>query len=121
MVCMWVLLSKTGRKKICNNRYTLSTHIDLYDIPHIFYTQIIHTHCLQMLTGYYWYMDIYIYIYICMYLSPSSSSSWLQEKINDLMYVDEIKIFAKKLKEVNTIKQTEKERVPLKNKKIFQN
>ena len=34
--------------------------IDLYDIPRILYTRIIHTHCLQTLTGYYW---LYIYIY----------------------------------------------------------
>ena len=35
---------------------------ELYDIPHIFYTWIIHTHCLRTLTGYYWYIYIYIYI-----------------------------------------------------------
>ena len=45
--------------KSCNNRHTLSTHIDLHDILHIFYRKIIHTHCLWTLIGYY----IYIYIY----------------------------------------------------------
>ena len=39
----------------------LSTRIDLYDIPHIFYTQIIHTLCLWMLMGYY----LYIYMCVC--------------------------------------------------------
>ena len=53
--------------KWCNNSHTSSTHIDLYDIPHIFYTRIIDTHCLQTLTGYYEYIHIYIYIYIIMY------------------------------------------------------
>ena len=58
--CMWVLLYKPGRKKICNNSDTSSTHIDLYDIPHVFYMWIIYTHCLRMLTVYYWYIYIYI-------------------------------------------------------------
>ena len=42
--------------------------IDLYEIPHIFYTRIIHSHCLRVLTGYiytYIYIYIYIYIYVC--------------------------------------------------------
>ena len=34
-----------------NNSHTSSTHIDLYDIPHIFYKRIIHTLCLRTLTG----------------------------------------------------------------------
>ena len=38
--------------------------IDLYDISHIFYMQIIHTYSLRILTGCYWYIYIYIYIYI---------------------------------------------------------
>ena len=29
-----------------NNSHASSTPIDLYEIPHIFYTRIIHTHCL---------------------------------------------------------------------------
>ncbi len=44
-----------------NNSHTSSTHRDLYDIPHIFYQRIIHTHCLWTLTGYYIYIYIYIY------------------------------------------------------------
>ena len=48
--------------KSCNNRHTSSTHIDLYDIPHIFYTRIIHPYCLRTLSGYYKYIYIYIYI-----------------------------------------------------------
>ena len=43
--------------KWCNNSHTSSTHIDLYDIPYIFYTRIIHTHCLWMQTGYHKYTD----------------------------------------------------------------
>ena len=42
-----------------NNSHTSRTPIDLDEIPHIFYTQIIHTHCLRALTVY-----IYIYIYM---------------------------------------------------------
>ena len=33
-------------------------NIDLYEIPHIFYTRIIHTHCFRTLTGCYWYIYI---------------------------------------------------------------
>ena len=39
--------------KWCNNSHTSSTLIDLYDIPHIFYTRIIHTYCFRALIGYY--------------------------------------------------------------------
>ena len=46
------------KKKKEKKSKTSSTPIDLYVIPHIFYTWIIPTHCLQTLTGYY----IYIYI-----------------------------------------------------------
>ena len=43
---------------IYSNRMETQTwfHIDLCDIPHIFYRTIIHTHCLWTLTGYYIYM-----------------------------------------------------------------
>ena len=41
-----------SRKEISNNRHTSSTPIDLYEIPHIFYTRIIPTICLQTPTGY---------------------------------------------------------------------
>ena len=66
---LWVLLYKPGRKKRCNSSYTSGTH---GDFPQIVYTRINHTHCLWMLTGYYWYtythtythLYIYIYIYI---------------------------------------------------------
>ena len=57
MFCMQVLLYKPG-KGIYNNSHTSSPPIDLYEIHHIFYTWIIHTHCLQTLTGYYWYIYI---------------------------------------------------------------
>ena len=50
---MWILLYIPGRNKWYNNSHTSSTRIDLYDIPHIFYTRMIHTHCLRTLTGYY--------------------------------------------------------------------
>ena len=57
---MWVLLYKPV-EGIYINSYTSSTPMDLYEIPHIFAKQIIHTHFLQTTqTGYY----IYIYIYI---------------------------------------------------------
>ena len=56
-----------GNKR-CNNRPTSSTHIDLYDIPRIFYTRIIHTHCLQTLTGYHTHTHTHTYIYIYIYL-----------------------------------------------------
>ena len=37
--------------KICTYGHTSSTPIDLYEIPNIFYMQIIHTHSLQTLIG----------------------------------------------------------------------
>ena len=63
-ICIYIytlyvsFLIKT-RKGIYNDCYISSTHIDLYEIPHIFNTQIIPTHCLRTPTGYH----IYIYIY----------------------------------------------------------
>ena len=57
---VWVLLYILGRKKGCNNSHTSSTRIDLYDIPHIFYTRIIHIQSSD--TD--WILLIYIYIYI---------------------------------------------------------
>ena len=35
-----------------NLNFQAKTYIDLYDIPHIFYRRIIHTHCLRTPTGY---------------------------------------------------------------------
>ena len=40
-------------KKKYNNSHTSSTPIDLYEIPHIFYTRTVHSHCLLTPTGYY--------------------------------------------------------------------
>ena len=56
-------------KGINNNSYTSSTPIDLYEIALIFYTRIIHNHCLRKPTGY-----IYIYIYIYIYTNLISTS-----------------------------------------------
>ena len=73
------------RNKWCNNSHTSSTRIDLYDIPHIFYKRIIHTHCLWMLTGYYKHTDTHthththIYIYISIKL--------IERKLNGLSIV----------------------------------
>ena len=48
-----------------SSSHTSSTHIDLYDIPQIFYKRIIHTHCFWTLTEYLKiYINVYIYIYI---------------------------------------------------------
>ena len=65
MLCMQVLLHKPW-KGIYNKSHTSSTRIDLYEIPHIFYTLIIHTYCFQTPTGFL-YIYIYIYIYECLY------------------------------------------------------
>ena len=56
-------------RKKCNNSHTSSTPTDLYEIPHIFYTRIIHTtHCFWTLNENYWYIYVYIYIYIQIYI-----------------------------------------------------
>ena len=83
MLCMWVLLYKPGKKNIWINSHTMSTHIDF---PLIFYTWIIHTHCLWTLTAYYWYMYIYIYICVCVCVCVRVcllSSSSLEEENED--------------------------------------
>ena len=63
-LCIWVLLYEPGLT-LCNNSHTSSTPIDLFEVPHIFYTRIIHIHCLRALTWYSW--DIYIYIITYLY------------------------------------------------------
>ena len=52
---MWIFLYKL--EKEYNNSHLLSTPIDLYEIPHVFYIQIIHTHS----HANYIYTDIYIH------------------------------------------------------------
>ena len=57
---MWILLYIPGRNKWCNNSHTSSTHIVIYDIPHIFYTRI-DPHPLSSDAD--WILLIYIYTY----------------------------------------------------------
>ena len=72
---MWILLYTSKGIRDVTIANTSSTHIDLYDIPHIFYPRIIHTHCLRTLTGHnthtrtHTHTHIYIYIYIYIYLT----------------------------------------------------
>ena len=56
-----------------NNSHTSSIHIDLYEIPHIFCTRIIHPCFLRTATGYYWY--------ICVCESNSKSSKLHSEGV----------------------------------------
>ena len=76
-----------------------SISIDLYEIHHIFYTQIIHSDCLQTLTEYIYiyihthththihthiYIYIYIYIYIFIHQLRTSRESSYSEDLDTM-------------------------------------
>ena len=64
--------------KWCNNSHTSSTNIDLYDIPHIFKTRIIHAVFGR------WLDIANIYIYMCVCVCVLSSTEGLLRCITTL-------------------------------------